>query len=437
MVGFETFPLDSVRFALTYIVQPFWPFVLFPILVILFRSTWLFWRQSLFKADMKWVLLELRIPREIKKSPRAMEQTLAAIHQYRNVASNLREVYWDGEVTRWYSLELVSFGGEIHLYVRCYRKQKNLVQSAFFAYYPDMEIVEVPDYVDRLPADVPELYAQGYDLWGTEMALAREDAYPIKTYTAFEAPAEEKEFDPMAAFLEILGKIDKREIVAIQILIAPAASNWRDTWKGFVEKLRETKIKEAKMTTTEGQVESFARFLMRSPGETDVLKAVESNLAKQAFETIIRFVYLSPRQIFWDSFARRGLLATFNQYAALDLNYFKRNDKVSTRTEVWYPPHLYPKRRVEYRKQRVLHDYRNRELAPTLFMHKLLTSYFFNPNFGHKSFSMTTEGLATIFHPPTYLVLTAPHVPRVESRKGSPPAGLAIFGDESAIEQFK
>ena len=84
-----------------------------------------------------------------------MEQVLMSIHGLRNTSSDPEEEYWDGEITRPYSLEMASFGGEIHFYVRFYKKQKELIEAAFFAQYPDLELLEVPDYVeDRLPASV-------------------------------------------------------------------------------------------------------------------------------------------------------------------------------------------------------------------------------------------------------------------------------------------
>src|SRR3989338_3340797 len=144
----------------------------------LFSSTWLYYRREKFKGEIKWVLLELRIPREIRKSPRAMEQVLEAFHQLRNVASNFREKWWDGEVTRWFSLEMVSSGGEVHMYIRCYHKQRNLVEAAFFAYYPDVEIMEVEDYTERFPNDIREMYARGYGVGGREMVLKKGDASP-------------------------------------------------------------------------------------------------------------------------------------------------------------------------------------------------------------------------------------------------------------------
>ena len=44
---------------------------------------------------------------------------------------------------------------------------------------------------------------------------------------------------------------------------------------------------------------------------------------------------------------------------------------------------------------------------------------------------LNTEELATIYHPPTYIVLTGPLIKRVEARKTGPPAGLPIYGEGS------
>ncbi len=413
-----------------------WPFAAFVALIVILRSTWLFWRQSIFEHSIPFILLELKIPREITKSPRAMEQTLMAIHSLRNIASDLQEKYWDGEVTRWYSMEIASFSGEVHLYFRTYRKQRPLVEAAFFSYYPDVELVEVSDYAEQLPLTVRDMYDQGYDMWGSEMKLARSEAYPIKTYLEFESPDEEKQFDPISTFLEVLGKLKKGEFVAVQFLIAPAGEKWAEEFEPLVEKLRQT-TKREKVTTPEGALESFTSFVARSPGQTDVLKAVERNLSKPAFETIIRFIYLSPRAIYYDSFARRALTGIFNQYAALDLNFFKRNEKTATRTRFWYFPYLFHNFRNEYRKQRMLSNYLHRTIPPETFMGRVITSKLLNWNSHTRWIKINTECLATLFHPPTHGVLTAPHIQRMESRKAGPPAGLPIYGDEKDIEQYQ
>lgn len=414
-----------------------WPFILFAILFPLTKSLWLFWRQAIFKKRIKWILLELRIPRAIKKTPEAMEQVLAAMHSLRNAPYDINEKYWIGEVTRWFALEIVSFGGDIRFFIRVYTKQRNLLEAALFSYYSDLEVVEVEDYMNEVSKDVPELYAKDMDLWGTEMILRREDAYPIKTYPHFEGVVEERENDPVSTFLEVLSKVKPREVVGIQMLIAPAGPEWKDQWEDLVEKLKEPKLKKETKQGPEGQIESFARMIARSPVDVDILKAVEENLSKPAFDTLIRFIYLSPKDIFYDSFARRGLVGSFRQYSAYHLNSFDQNIKMSTRTLIWYFPHLFPKWRNEYKKQRLLYNYRLREVPPETWMGRLMTSFFLNWNFTSRRFRLNVEGMATIFHPPSAIVLTEPHLQHLESRRKGPPAGLSIFGEEEELEKYK
>ncbi len=457
-----------------YFLNPVFPFILnflalswwlwaFIVLLPITVSAWLFWRREIFKKDYtnSQVLLELRIPREIKKNPRAMEQVLTAIYGMRNTAYDLSEIWWEGEVTRWYALEMASFGGEVHFYVRTFKNQRALTEAAFLSYYPDIEIEEVEDYTQKFPANIKEMYAQGYNLWGTEMELDKEDAYPIKTYLDFESPApEEKEYDTMSTFIEVLGKVRKEEIAAIQILIAPAKDNWGDKWDGLIEKLRmrqEEEKSSPKPTTATafpgGPLPHFEvmpadmkndgggmffRSFMRTPRETEVLEAVENNLSKPGFETMIRFIYLSPKTLYGDTYPRRGMAGAFKQFTALDLNSIVWNSLTMTRTKLFQWPYVFPKWRNEYRKERVLYNYRKREFPIDLTMvGRFLTSYFFSWNFPTHTFMTSTECIATLFHPPTYLVLTAPHMRRVESRKAGPPAGTAVFAEEEEIERFK
>lgn len=435
-------------------------FILTVILFNLAEQTWLFYRREEFKATMRWVLLEIKIPRENKRNPKGMEQVLASLHSLRNEPGDMAEYYRDGEVTRWFSLEMASFGGEIHLYIRLYFKYRALVEAAFYSYYPDVELVEITDdYMNRFPRNVDDMASKGYELWGTEMFLSKEEVYPIKTYPDFESPDENKEYDPISAFLEVLGKVKKPEMVGIQFLIEATTSDWIDHFKHTVEKLKESqsrreaveKVKDHTTThfpeggplpvfeTHRGEVNEldlFAKSINRSPGETDVLKAVEKNLSKQAFKTTIRFIYFSPKLMFYDSFARRGLVGAFNQYSALDLNSFRQNFKVGTKLNAWNWPFLFPRKRLRYRRQRLLYNFLRRKQPQVYFWAKIMSMYLLNFNWKSKKFYLNIEGIATLFHPPTQYVLTAPHIKRVESRKAGPPAGLPIYGEETNIDKF-
>jgi len=439
----------------------FWWFIIFLPLFLLLQNSLLAWRQKRFENSSDWTLLEIVIPREILKSPLAMEQVLTAISALRNSPTTPLEYYWDGEIPRSFSLEMISIGGEVHFYVRVYNKLRNLIEAAFYSYYPDIELVEVDDHIDRFPVNIREMYQQGYDLWGTEFLQAKPGCYPIKTYRDFESPDENRQFDPISNFLEVLAKAKKEELVGVQLLITPLESKWGEKYAPLVANMKESSIGKGGSKTTPShstqidfpgpgfplpiftaveagkrEENSFSSFIARTPGETNVLEKVEENIGKEAFETIIRVIYLSPKQIFYDSYARRGLMGAFNQYGTTDLNKFVLNPLVNTRALVWFWPYLFPDRRTEYRKQRLLYNFRNRETPPNTFMGKVMSSYLFNFNTVSQPVTLTTQCLATIFHPPTFVVLTAPHMKRIESRKAGPPAGLAIFGNEEDLDKF-
>ncbi|MEK7547214.1 MAG: hypothetical protein AAB536_03500 [Patescibacteria group bacterium] len=437
-----------------------WWFWAFLILLSLSYSAWFSWRKLIYKRAIAWMIMEIRIPREIKENPRAMEQVFTTVNSMRNFPGTWLEKWWDGEVTRWYSFEIVSFGGETHFYVRLYRKQKMLLEAAFLSYYPDIELVEVDDYVDRLPQNLTELHERGYDLWGTDVVLKNEAAYPIKTYTEFESsPDEEKQYDTMSSFFELFSGLKREEIVAFQILIAPADADWWKKWQNLLDKLNAKGEKQKLATSTSFPSDygigvlprfettnpakddmKFFKTAFRTPGETDILKAVGNNLSKVAFDTLIRFIYLSPKSMYMDSIPRRGVRGIMNQFSSLNLNSFDFNYKTAVGTSrvlLFHFPFLFPGIRSETRKAKNLYNYIHREIPEENLIGKIITSKFFSWSFPAKRFEMNTECLATIFHPPTYLALTGPHIKRVESRKGGPPAGLAIFGGEENVEKLK
>ncbi|PIV13369.1 hypothetical protein COZ81_02375 [Candidatus Jorgensenbacteria bacterium CG_4_8_14_3_um_filter_38_10] len=409
-----------------------WWFWFFLIFFPLTKSIFLYWRQELFKNSIKWVLLELKVPRQIEKSSQTMEQILYSLHSLRNAPGDFKEKYINGEITRWFSLEMVSFGGETHFYIRAYEKLRKMIEAAFFSYYPDIDIVEAPDYVDNLPKNVAEAYKKGLDFSGTEIILASEEVYPIKTYIDFENIEEEKKFDPISTFLEALAKLQKDEFTGIQILIAPVdPKEWKDKWEDFLEKLRKPTLIEF---GKEGEIGT--KLGVRSPGQTDILKAVERNLSKPAFNTLIRLLYLSPKITYDKIYAKKGLIGSFNQYAALNLNSFKPNRGVTPFATIWRKPYLFSNKRIEYRKERLLFNYKKREMPPASDIGRLPISSFYNWNFASQSFKMNTECLATLFHMPTAVVVTEPHIRHLESRRAGPPAGLSIFGEEKEIEKF-
>jgi hypothetical protein len=431
-----------------------WFLWLFMLLFPLTKDIWLSWRQKVFEHNIKWAMFELIVPREIKASPQAMEQIFLQLHSFKNYPGNPKEVWLDGEVTLWHSFEIAAYDGEVHFFVRTPKHLKHLLEAAFFGYYQDIEIVEAEDYMKRFPSTVQALYAKGYRMWGTELLLNKSAAYPIRSYTEFESPDEDKQYDPMSGFIEILSKLKPGQMEAIQILAGPAMiGNPHDEhamheYNAELQKAKDRKddhggghggsgFKFSLMPADEeAHEEEPKRPSMRTPGETDVLKAINENLARPMYSVMIRHVYVSPFDTYDEHFPRRAIMGAFNQYSALDVNGFRANWEVQTGGQVWKFPYIFPDQRREYRRQQIWHDFRHREMPPHHFMAKLFSSYPLFYPMGSETIHLSTRSLATLWHPPTYRVLTGPHMRRVESKKAGPPAGIEIFGEDKEIERY-
>ena len=403
----------------------FWWIWFGPLSFVIFVALWLAWRQQLYKSAVSWVLLELKFPREILKTPKAMDQFFSALHGVRNAPGDPVEKYWDGEVSLWFSFEIVTLGGDIHFFIRTPTKHRNVLEANMYANYPTVEIEEVKDYMERFPKTLDGLYARGLNLWGSELVLVKADAYPIRTYVQFQEIDEERSLDPIASVMEVFKKIDRKENILFQMLVRPVHPDRKAEGDKLVEELKKKDVKIRQ--SPYGEYEDKP---IRTPGETEVLKTIEENLSRSAYDTLIRYIYIADKSVYNISFAKRGTISACNQYAAQNMNYFSHNYKVYTQVRWINWPFLFARKRAEARKERLLQHYRMRRMPEETLISKYLFARAFNFNVHHRTFVMSTAELATLYHPPSSLVLTAPLIRRVESKRMGPPVSAEIFGEE-------
>jgi len=342
---------------------------------------------------------------------------------------NFRETFINGDMVKWMNLEIVSIGGNVRFFVRCPKGVKDEVEAAFFAYYPDVDISHPDkDYMDEIPANMIDVYAQNMDVFGSEMKLDKDEMYPLKSYVDFKADDPEKAIDPISNLIEAMGKIKPGEIAALHFLCIPGDKKWHEA---FMAKVAELRLGGAK-PDKDGKI--VPRFL--SPGETQLIKSIEIHLTKYVFDTVVRMFHVGPAEGSTGQYFRKSVTGYFNQYASLNMNGFKPVGGMSTRVVPHESPYFFIKERLEYRKQKILHVFRKRDVPTDLYWGKWFQTYFFNSGFHAKTIRLTTEELATLWHPPTEFVLTSPHIERAESKKAGPPAGLAIFGEEEELNRF-
>jgi len=361
-----------------------------------------------------------------------MEQIMMNIWALRNTPGNLREWYWDGESTQWYSFEIVSFGGDIHFFLRAPARYVNIIKANFYGHYPDCEVEEVQDYMDRFPKTVPELYQSGYYLFGLEMFLAKNNAYPVRTYLEFESDDEIQNIDPIAGLLEVLSKIQSDEVVMMQVVARPASINPPNKLvKLSEEEIKRLKEEAIKKAPKKGAILDFEDTIgaisSRTPGETEIMKTIEKKATKNYFETMIRYIYLAPKETFNIVLPYRGLRISFQQFSIPNSNHFDVNYQTWTRTWLWEWPYIFAKRRGEGHKARMWDNVRNRKLPQGTFMGKLAQFHIFTSSFSQRISLLNTEELATLWHLPTEAVVTQPIMERIEAKKMGPPPNLPIF----------
>src|SRR3989344_5830642 len=193
-------------------------------LITAFGLFWMRYIRTDFIQKSGSVLLEVRLPREIERTPRAMELFFAAIWEKGSVT--YAETYWDGKLRPWFSFEMASFGGEVHFYVWCRRGWREVVESAIYAQYPEVELTEAEDYASKFAYD-PDVHECFCTDWRYE---PRNDAYQFRSYIDFELdadPKEEYKIDPFASVLEVLSSLKPEEQMWMQIIITQCSDQRR------------------------------------------------------------------------------------------------------------------------------------------------------------------------------------------------------------------
>lgn len=412
-------PFDIIILFFRFMFDWWW-LTLPPVLGVIFWEFWLYYLKITYSASMSWTILEVSVPREVFQTPKSLENVFAALHSMSTPPDEFLDKYWEGKVQDYLCLEIVGRGGKSYFYLRVPTSLKNYVTAQIYAQYPKAEIKEATDYIDTVPKTAPD---PQYEIWGTELMLSKEDGYPIRTYMQFEETVEEKRIDPISSLMETFANLTDNEQIWIQILIRPTAKKWSEEGQKLIDKLigRKTVVKK---TAIEKWLEQFADLLILmiegskekpagkkdeplskmqflSPGQKEVVEAIEKNIAKLGFDICIRTLYIAKREAF-NRANIPSIMGFFKQFNTLNLNGFKPNPEAGSRVKT-----IFFKKQREYLRKRSL-----------LYYYKLRLP-------GKKVFVFNTEELATIYHFPS-TVVEAPTTPRVEAKTAEPPANLPI-----------
>lgn len=372
-----------------------------------------------FIATYPWVFYRVRVPELNTRTPRGMEEVFNLWHgAFR--PPDLYDIYLDGYVQPWFSAEIRGTPEGVTFTFFVPTSVRQLFEAAIYSQYPDAEIEETTDYTTAYPVERLE---EDLDLWATEIALKKNDAYPIKTYIDFEDQFAEDNtlIDSMSGITEVVSALNPGEELWVQILFRP---EFREGWQKKGEELalklagREAKQKPSLVfrllrgiatiidvfipgPVTEKKDSKLDLGVLRlTPGETETVKAIQRNVSKVGFGCLIRVMALGPK----GTFARRTRIpmsfGIFRQFTSESLNSFVGDPRFTTSR----PTYGLSVIRQRYRKRRALRRYQQR---------------FFR----ERGYVLNSEELASVFHFPVAYTRT-PTLERARAKKGEPPPNV-------------
>lgn len=400
-------------FAFAWIVgtMPIW----LPIFAIVGGwKAWVWYIHAQFLTSRKPVLLDVRMPRNLVKSPRGMEAALSQLW-IDAAETTFFDRKWAGNVRPVFSMEIASFGGDVHMYFWTWRNYLPIVEASIYAQYPEVELVEVEDYASKFNYDPKE-----HTCYVTDFRYEpKSDAYPIKTYIEFELdkdPKEEYKVDPLAEILELFGNLNPHEQAWAQFVFTcdkdvrrPPGGHWWETEKRYsgmvkeeIDKLRKELVGDPDSHSDKWK--SYSRVQLYKVNEQ--IRLMERNMGKHPFNVGVRACYVAHPDHY--NGAQGGkfkwLFKPFgNEYYLNQL-----------RPRRWHTPFDWPWQdlwgmRWNLMAERFFDCYRRRQ--------------HFYPPYQLPYNTMSSEVLATLWHPVSSAVQT-PGIQRVAAKKSEAPSNL-------------
>lgn len=399
-------------------------------------NQWLYWRRLDNFKNRNYILLELKLPEDIRKPVRAMEDVFTSMYgvALEHAPTYRREEWIEGEISTLYptfSLEIVGINGETRFFIWVEEHLRNTVEAIFHAQYPDLEIVRAEDYTKKVPQDIPN---KEWDLELRDWVLNKNSVYPLRTYKDFETGAEtkeEKRVDPVARLFEAFGHLKEGEQVWLQFTMTDAGKDWVKKGKQIRDELvkREPEsgsgagppskpmIIEAidllffgiqEESEKEEKRQMLPPEMMLTPGEREKVEAIENKMSKQGFKVGVRIIYLARREVMFKP--HLGLPISFLTSLGTGDQYLKPYKPTTSKVKSLIKVFNLDKRKAFLRKRRAFRNYQWRV----------------NPDFPEDSgiSVLTPDELATLFHFPGAVAAPGASVERMEHRRGAPPSSL-------------
>lgn len=407
----------------TLLAKLWWIILPFPIYSI-FRIVFGEYTEVMWIKEQKSILLEIKPPADVEESPKLMEFVVTGFHDYSSRSKFETYCGWSPLQAK-YTFEVVSLEGVVHFYVRCPIKLREHAEIQIYAHYPDAEIFEVEDYMNKLPKNLPNAE---WDVWGTTFVMTKSDAYPIRTYKEFQEEVTGRMVDPMASLTEAFSQLGTDEYAGVQLVFgSEAGKNYKKRFEAELNKVMHKETPEdikglAKLWSlivTAGhsvvaqifglplpeppKKDEFS-MLKLNPQEQEEAKAILRKMSHSCYNAVLRYIYVGKRSVF-----RKGVGVTAPLGALKQVNDANFNMLLADNVTKTYAQYYFIKPRLLYRQRKIVQDFRDRSYQG---LQKILSA----------------PEIATIFHIPDKSV-KAPTIQHIEAKKGEAPFNLPILDE--------
>lgn len=361
------FSLDTVLYglftlALSLLATFF--IILLGVGVLYFFTIWYRNREREHEA-INSTLLQISMPRDNEVKIDAAEQLMGSLASIRKSGHFLSFVSQPR-----LSFEIVGMPGDIRFYVHVPNKLRDLVEKQINGAYPDAEILVVTEQSTRMSHE--KVIGNEYNIFSNHgkvafasLKLKGADYKPIKVFKDIAV-------DPLSTITSVLAKMTEGEGAAIQIMVSPADSKWKQMGKAYLTK---TKKNESNPETAKYSADSKE------------LEAIENKIGKPGFNVVVRMVVSSSTKESADAHLS-NLKSSFTQFDGY--NSFTKN----------------------------------KHYFKSMFMTDFLYRYM--PMRGQTSV-LTSEELSTLFHLPNKSI-TTPNIHWLTAKRVPAPANIATSG---------
>ncbi|TSC65836.1 MAG: Uncharacterized protein CEO21_320, partial [Microgenomates group bacterium Gr01-1014_80] len=324
-------------------------------------SLFYFWRylvgwikhKSREEHSLEFVVLQITVPRDNEIKIDAAEQLFAT---FASIRKSTGKILGQFKTQPHLSFEIVALHESIRFLVSIHKDYQDLVEKQINGAYPDAEIKQVPEY---------NIFTENGQTAYASLKLKNQEFFPIKTFR--DLPT-----DPLSSITSALAKMQPNEGAAMQLIISPADSSWKEAGKKWLKKEKDP-----------GKPEN-----PKPPPDAKQIEAVEGKLSKPGFETVVRIIVSSTTKESAKAHLA-NLRAAFEQFTG-PYNSFSAGKVYSEKAFM------------------------------TDFIYRYLPRY-------SKSSVLTSEELASIFHFPNKSVET-PHIGWLTAKRAPAPDKIPTAG---------